>query len=131
MTDYKLTEEDKKRLTPFLGECWHKQVESKQGIFVRLVCACGQELLSYEAMNSHVDRRNRTYLTPSDQHAVFTKLVEVRKWDGFYKFFLKKANFIIPAIVGYDCVSAEVKWLFINPARFCKLVADYLDENKS
>ena len=124
MTDYKLTEEDKKRLTPFLGECYWLPKNEDERLSRQRCKTCKKEEFYHKY-------RLCTFTTPSDQHAVFKKLVEVRKWDGFYKFFLKKANFIIPAIVGYDCVSAEVKWLFINPARFCKLVADYLDENKS
>ena len=113
MTDYKLNEQDYKRLTELLGEC------SKPNCV-----GCDKDHTNCNNWEKYL----RTFNTPDDQHAVFKKLVEVRKWDGFYKFFLKKANFIIPAIVGYDCVSAEVKWLFINPERFCKLASLYLKE---
>ena len=85
MTDYKLNEQDYKRLTELLGEC------SKPNCV-----GCDKDHTNCNNWEKYL----RTFNTPDDQHAVFKKLVEVRKWDGFYKFFLKKANFIIPAIVG-------------------------------
>lgn len=98
MDDYKLIEEDRKRLTAFLGERWYEGL-------------VGQ---SY------------TFDTPDDQHEVFTKLVEAGKWDDFYFFAWKELYF--KERKTSETAKAITQWLFIFPERFCKLVSDYLKE---
>jgi len=96
-----INEADRKKLTLFLGECWNSGSYEKGDM----------KALSIKEM--------RRFDTPSDQHAVFSRLVEVGKWSRFYWVTRK-----------IDSEPDNVELLFINPERFCKLAADYLGEEK-
>ena len=119
MTDYKLTEEDRKRLTEFLGECWHELENSKYE--TRIICTkCGRNIdgRDYKYMKS--------FTIPDDQHAVFSKLVEVGKWRLFIDVYVFPKYARKESIHSYN--GYFIQWLFINPERFCKLASDYLME---
>jgi hypothetical protein len=130
MTDYTLTDEQKKRLTLFLGECWHEITNAvpKQrlghGYCPKCdTCFAGQGMhMAFYNPNAFF----RTFTTPQDAHDLAKKLVEVGKWFAF------------------DCYAVE-KWLHVrdpnknqftawlfaepeSPARFCYLVNAYLEE---
>lgn len=122
MTDYKINEEDCKRLTEFLGECWHEWTEGsyskgKNGYG----CLCNKcEIVMYSMHQDSNMTENRSFTTPGDQHAVFTKLVEVGKWGSFQTY--------SASVWSHTPETFYNVWLFENPERFCKLVADYLKE---
>ena len=107
MTDYKLNEQDYKRLTELLGEC------SKPNCV-----GCDKDHTNCNNWEKYL----RTFNTPDDQHAVFKKLVEVDKWEEFlYKVKVPLCCSEIDGDFIYD--------LFISPERFCKLVSLYLEES--
>ena len=102
MTDYTINNDDRKLLTEkLLGECWHEG-GSIDGHCIR----CFKYLY-----------KNRAFTNPDDQHKVFKKLVEEDKWVGFFW-----KNLVMGS------VPEDIAYLFINPERFNKLVADYLKE---
>jgi hypothetical protein len=119
---YLLTEERKKRLTEFLGECWHTYNGSSW------VCL-------QEGCNAHTpEDKNRTFDTLQDAHDIFKKLEEVGKWSDFIIFNLKRespegVNILVNGVAGM--VSEFTKWLFLdNHQRSCWLVAEFLEEEK-
>lgn len=118
---YKMTPEYQKLLTEMIGEKLHKQIESKQGIFVQLVCSCGQILLSYEAMSRHISLCNRTFRTPDDMHKVFRWLVDNGKHWDLYNY--AESIYITKEVIGYAWVAEIFAWLFYDPERFNVLVA--------
>jgi hypothetical protein len=76
------------------------------------------------------DNVQRNFDTPSDQHAVFTKLVDTKKWFEMYSFLISAYKKTLPDWILWKDVKDEhyYAWLFYNPERFCKLAADYLKE---
>jgi hypothetical protein len=131
MTDYKLTEDDRKLLTEFLGKYWHeiKWNKTDYNQCVSPNCSCGITGL-HPTESCFYENEQRTFTTPSDQHAVFTKLVEVGKWEEF-----EESDRLVNAFYTRsddeninDDFNKWSEWLFINPERFNKLVADYLKE---
>ena len=116
----KLNEADCKRLTEFLGECWHEYVVIENTDMV--ICRNCRE-------TKHIANRTnytRTFTTPSDQHAVFSKLVEVGKWEGF----LTEADYGYRLETNQRFGFGFYAWLWISPERFCKLASLYLEEEK-
>ena len=119
MTDYTMNNDDRKLLTEFLGECWHEWTEGsyrkgKNGYG----CLCNKcEVVMYSMHQDSYMTDNRTFDNPDDQHKVFKKLVEEDKWVGFFW-----KNLVMGS------VPEDIAYLFINPERFNKLVADYLKE---
>lgn len=116
MTDYNLTTEDRKKLTEFLGECWHTNYISEEG----KCYDCKKKIDFINIFN------RRTFTTPDEQHAVFCKLVETKRWNKFKDYFFENVWRFENNVCDYDWDVA----LFINPKRFCKLVNDYLKEIK-
>jgi hypothetical protein len=112
----KLTQDDCKLLTEFLGEKRHV-VTVTNGI---RECSCGVSG-NLETIFNHAV--NRTFTTTYDQHAVFVKLVELRKWDEF-KLFVREIRLLRHIDQSMDWSA----WLWLSPERFCKLCAVFLKE---
>ena len=100
-----LTDEKRKELTLFLGECWH-EVDYEGDSFC---CHCGEHY-------HHV--QNRTFTTPDDMVALAKRMVEKGVWRKFFLFVSAKEapNYWIDLIA----------WLLTDPARFCWLVSEFL-----
>jgi hypothetical protein len=127
-TDYKLTEEDRKLLTEFLGEMIHV-IKYAHSTGEPHKCSCGDSSFHYQHIIEH-EGFNRTFTTPSDQHAVFTKLVEVGKWRKFYSYCVGIWEDLPESILAqYDNADC-CEWFWIEPERFCKLASLYLEEGK-
>ena len=115
---------DRKRLTEFLGICWHEIKEDVPGIMVHLICACGKGYLSYEAMNNHI-KGNRTFFLPddwADLGAVKNRLVETEKWRDFHDYCTQRC----------DCMLRPhefEEWLF-SPPTFNRLASEFLKGEK-
>lgn len=78
-----MTDDDRKLLTEYLGECWHEQVENT----AYYTCVCGFQAVYKKDFNFHVKGHNthhtRTFATPADLFLVFGKMVEKGEWDEF------------------------------------------------
>jgi hypothetical protein len=103
---YDLTDEQKKRLTEFLG----KKYDTHEGWYGNF-------------------SKNPTFTTPQDAHALAVKLVEMAEWYEFAQYACMKFtedDTRKPFVLDNLYLSA---WLLTNPARFCYLVNSYLEEN--
>jgi hypothetical protein len=126
MTD-KLSEEQCEKLTEFLGECGHEEyLKSSAPQMLNGYCPKCEQKVTW-----------RTFTTPDDQYAVFTKLVETEKWAKFIAWCKKEYDKIKPIPKAGNTEHALMLvelWsnsfytaLFINQERFCQLAADYPD----
>jgi hypothetical protein len=126
MTDYTLTDEQKKRLTLFLCECWHEITNAvpKQrlghGYCPKCdTCFAGQGMhMAFYNPNAFF----RTFTTPQDAHDLAKKLVEVGGFDDFI-------DYALDSEFRY-CTGSFIAFLLTNPARFCYLVNSYLEEKE-
>lgn len=115
-----MTDEDRKLLTEFLGECWHMQkpVIFSDGSFkFSPYCSkCGDSI--YTTSGEPLYLIYRTFTTPDDMMAVKRKLVEKGEWEGFFAYTVDKNK-------EWDNCYELVDWL-IDETRFCQLDVDYL-----
>jgi hypothetical protein len=105
-----LTDEDRKRLTLYLGECWHEW----KGPNSNFCSKCDKYA-----------ERNRTFTTYEDLGKLKDKLVENGEWGEFCEW------------VNWSFDNSKTKWWnagqfskwLINPDR-CGLVAEYLKQKE-
>jgi len=112
MTDYKMTDEKRKRLTEkLLDKCWHEWVA--KGVYTE--CSkCGEINLT--------ETENRTFTTDADMLAVFRKIRDVGKWEKFRCFAFNET---------FDTRDEFTQWLFLDdPERACCLAAMFLEEQR-
>lgn len=83
----KLTEHHRKVLTEYLGECWHDRMDTyvDHGVDRKAYCLfCGK------TWGRNTPTRQRTFTTPADLHAVYSRMVEIDKsrktWDDFVEY---------------------------------------------
>ena len=81
-----LTDDDRKMLTEYLGECWH-EVSYKE---YRYVCKCGKEDDHQNSADPMAvirgftkEHSGRTFTTSADLHAVYSKMVRKGEWEEF------------------------------------------------
>lgn len=97
-----MTDDDRKILTEYIGECWHID-----GAMSHEFCPCGVRHAFY------IDgAMNRTFDTPDDLHAVYSKMCKKGGWAEFqnemvYKFReIEKDDYTRWFIANFE------KWLF-------------------
>jgi hypothetical protein len=71
-----LTEAERKFLTEYLGECFHDEniAKDRLGYSFAICEKCGANRAAVTF---------RTFDTPADLHAVFSRMVEKEEWEGF------------------------------------------------
>ena len=102
-----MTEEDKKKLTEWMGECWivpNKYWDYGIGIMR--------------------ESKNRTFTSDADMLALFRKLAEKCEWEKFYQWAMPKYAEIKKIYTGV-MQQRFVAWLLENPERSCSLVAEF------
>ena len=114
-----LSDESKKRLTEFLGKCWHEF----RGDFGPYNTACVKCQLVFGAVHTSdwdLTKFHRTFTTGNDMLDLKEKLVEKGKWEEFVEFANSKCleDISTPGFYG---------WLFTMP-RFAELVDEFLKE---
>jgi hypothetical protein len=119
MTNYKITEEDRKLLTEILGECWH-EIDTTYPLDPKntMYCYTCEEYVERVVTNKTKLHINHTFTTDQDRTDLFRKLVELGKWEDFY-------NYTTDAFLNDDGCGLDkfTQWLFIdNPERACKLI---------
>jgi len=123
-----LSEESRKRMTEFLGECWHEFIDDAYdhircySEFTGEYCKkCGTKFLRN---NYNLWAKQRTFTTGNDMLNLKEKLVEKGEWDEFEDFALSKKN------EKYVSVVSLTDYL-INPAIFIPLAIEFLKEERS
>ena len=115
-----LSDESRKRLTEYLGECFHKKLpwqEVHPGE-PSIVCSCGERFALNTRFDRHVFELNRTFTTGNDMLDLKEKLVEKGEWLDFeYRALVQKSE------VG----TSLSQWLFTMP-RFAELVDEFMKE---
>ena len=114
---YELTEDDKKRLTEFLGEKWHlisTDFDNASDGWLWSECVCGDRWCDNSISKRH---RTRTFTTWEDLGALKEKLVGEEKWGDFME-------------LAYDRWDTRedpclYSWL-LHPTRFAWLVKEFL-----
>lgn len=87
----KLTNEERKLLTEYLGECWHKLNGGLSGDL--MYCRCSTCNKWIHIADIEIGSYQRTFTTITDLHAVYSKIVEKGEWARFYyRMFPIKAN---------------------------------------
>lgn len=115
-----MTDKMKKRLTEFLGECWH---ERSCDIYHEVQCSCGKEFSReyYCVLEDHIADTNRTFTTGNDMADLKDKLEEKRMWIRFFR---------VTRVDKRERPFDEfIAWLF-TPTRFCELVGEFLEKEK-
>lgn len=125
-----LTEAQCKRLTLFLGECWH---EDQSSIYHPCCCSCGKEYGEdiYRCFTDHLELSNRTFTTQADMMDLYKKLHEVGKWGEFISdtyFKWEGGQMLLPAegdfIAWLFCLSGE------GYEERCGMVDEFLEGGK-
>jgi len=117
MTD-PLSLEERKRLTLFIGECWHETVSIPNREHKR--CSCGA-ILGYPCPN------NRTFLTGNDMVALVGAVLS----KGYFVDILASAPDRIYCAIGKEpetIIGTDAKSVNELPPRFAKLVAEWLEQ---
>jgi hypothetical protein len=127
-----MEENDKKRLTEWLGLCWHEprgaSMSFNHGPSLQECRKCGEDVTPYVFGDP-----NRTFTDPQDFFACFEKLVEGGKWDDFdeyaYQIYCQETAGRIPSEdIRYN------QWLLSRTEsghyRLCQLTAEYLKEKE-
>ena len=117
---------DRKRLTEFLGECWHNYEDlDKFGPYRRMRCSKCKKYIDGVYYTTISDIFNRTFTTPDDFFALKDKLVEKEEWGEFEIYAFDKFYHTITEIP-----TSVTCWL-INAPRFCWLVNEWLKEKEA
>ena len=127
MTDYKMTDEKRRRLTEkLLGECWHEWEWISGGGLVCKHCSIdlyGNNNLFYNKVMGKPD--HHTFATDTDMLAVFRKIRDVGKWKKFLGYI---SHYWLKSDDVWESKTFE-EWLFLdNPERACCLAAMWLEE---
>lgn len=112
-----MTEDDKKKLTKWMGKCWHEEIEACK-------CSCGRNFGDSLLLDYHIEDLNRTYDSDADMLALFRKLVEKCEWEKFYQWAMPKYAEIEKIYTGV-MQQRFVAWLLHDPERSCSLVAEF------
>lgn len=112
--DYKLTHNEKKRITEkLLGECYH-EIKDK-GPYASTCSRCGLTFGAIHISDWDPDGFNRDFNTPKDAHDILVKLLDNWQWKKFSTdYFIKSSDDIVK--------------LLYSPDKFCWLVSEWLKE---
>lgn len=125
MTEHKMTDEMRKMLTEWMGECWHeedieytkKAIRDPRHRSVFAICSKCKKTYGRS-------KRDRTFTTDADMMTVFRAIRDKGKLRDFINYVCSRVEATIPRQPVYF-----MQWLFIdNPERACCLAADFLEE---
>jgi hypothetical protein len=121
-----MNKESKRRLTNFLGECWHEWEPAEHVTFKCKLC--GKWIYEKHAWESS---NRRTFTTPDDYFAVFDKLVEKGEWNDFYhNNFLSWIDGLSPPFNEALYVQYLLSTTDTGEYRLCWLVGEWRKEGK-
>jgi hypothetical protein len=119
LTTYTIIEDERKRLTKFIGECFHKPGLDGYCTKCRMFIERGDG--------------NREFTAPDDRQALCEKLMEKGLLNDFYavSYEVYKANFKHFS-EEIDGLGVFFTWILVEqPERCCKLCAQFIKENKT
>ena len=117
----KLTDERRKVLTEYLGECWHETFGELQKDTMFFTCQKCSKVFQFADTELGIQR---TFDTDADMMALFRKMVDMKKYDEFRFLTKERLTFALPFGTFGET------WLFYDPERFCNLVAEWLEVKK-
>lgn len=112
-----MTEDDKKLLTEFLGECWHTAMQGPSGKYYCSKLSCQQSL------GDDCGAWRRTFVIWQDLGDLKDKLVEKGMFEKFYVYAVKNW--------AYEPRSSDFTQWLLNPAVFIPLVVEFLKKEKA
>jgi len=124
MSNERLTDETRKRLTEFLGECWHKYVwvikEDKLSKFGCWECAGCNHATQYHERQ----KRNRSFTTEADLMALYRAIWKEGKWGEFENYAYQKSYGLgnkspLPFIAWLLCLDGDYE-------RGCGMVGEFI-----
>jgi hypothetical protein len=118
-----MTENQKRLLTEFLGECWHESLETRK-------CQnCGEVMAICDHIpGDGVDWKHRTFTTWQDLGDVKDKLVENGRLTDFLEWVLNYAYYNKIILSRREHVGvAWCWWESLSALDRCRLVAEYLE----
>lgn len=126
-----MTEEQKKAVTKWLGECWHEEVPvTFENYGSGHICSCGQAQFNPYMLEYHIERNNRTFTEPADFFAVFDRLVEKGLYVDFDEWCFQQWTDQRPFNDMSRNLAEFTIWLLSkNPDgtyRLCSLVAEWV-----
>ena len=132
-----MNDETSKKLTEYIGECWHKYKFIETSIDY-WICRCGQRAIPFPKDKGPVDGyRNRSFNCPDDAHIVFKAMVDKGDWGKFYEFARDEwarsnetISYPVDGESDLDYADTFIRWLFLDPARFCTLAGEWLMKEK-
>ncbi len=110
-----MIDESRKRLTRYLGECWHHITVNDDGYSM---CECDELPCVIEK-----DHQNRTFTTWPDLGALKERIEVNEEWDDFLQ--SAKGEFEIGTRLKRDNIKiyySRFTQHLLNPTRFCELV---------
>ena len=145
-----MTDENKKLLTEYLGECWHEIAEPITDWEEPVFCLKCKQQVSWTwtppekpTVRQHQVALNYPFTTPADLHAVYAKMANDHKeeigpytlWDSFYDYAMDLYNEEFNPI---ECVADTchfTAWLFCldHPKQIPErmgMVAEWIKEGK-
>jgi len=129
-----LSDESKKRLTEFLGECWHEL-----GSDDHMCIKCQKYLQGLWLRNPQgeaefrINKRQFRSFSPNDWQSLGDlkdKLVEKGRWEKFEDYAFNIFSEMLYVGVPEAMHTTPTQWL-LNAPRFCKLVGEFLKEARS
>ena len=114
-----MTDETKKLLTEWMGECYHEWGITDDAFLVCQKC---------QARRYHV-HENRTFTDAQDVQDLGNKLVEKGLWQEFLEFSSEIFLGVFPVHIknGLEYYNFRfILFIMLNPTRFCELVGEFL-----
>ncbi len=125
-----MNDDRRKRMTEFLGECWH---EDQSSIYHPQCCSCGVEFGRdyHSVLDDHIADSNHTFTTAQDMVDLAKRLAWEARWSFFCNFSLD-----VYCRDNYRPDTQEdqfdfIYWLMVeDPARTCNLIGEFLEGEK-
>jgi len=129
-----MNDADKKLLTEYLGECWHRPDAGSQMIkphaYIGIPCSCGT--VSYNAR--HASTNNRTFTTRNDTVDLYEAIAKKGKWWEFADYAGNQDT--EHSVTEFETIlqifASIASWLFcLNGQGYeerCQMVADWIKE---
>lgn len=119
-----LTEDDRKVLTEYIGECWHEWIGG--WVLGGPVVTSNNERCRHcgiPRFGIGIETSNRTFTTAEDLRVLVEAANRKGHWDELFDYFTQVYDRMLrPHEFHY--------WMITNPARTCKLAAEWIRGRK-
>ncbi|OPY16256.1 MAG: hypothetical protein A4E69_00276 [Syntrophus sp. PtaB.Bin138] len=121
-----MTDDDRKLLTEFLGECWHLELMYSPKNLGYICQKCGCFVCNsgdyFDDREEILEESHRAFTSPDDMMALKNRIKELELDVFFDAFITREWRIWFEGDDGQFIYFWD--WL-MNPERFCQLVADY------